>query len=387
MRFLVEIAGYSWEESDLIRSAIAKKKSDVIMNTFNKIRTSCKARGWTDEAIETVCQQIQAFSRYSFNKSHSYAYGELGYITMYLKHFHPMEWWASVLNVYMNDEVKVRHYMSKLGSIVRPPSLKYPTNKFAVREIDGQQCIITPLSAIKGVGPAVVKELCGKGPFPTLEDFVKRIDHAKVNSGGISYLIKGRAADDMMDMSIEDYGTRRQAFIETYKKLRGKEIKLQPEVFQFDPLSIFLMEKEHNQAFNKNLLSDNAIVDIIKARWPALRNTGRAGVPLMMGGTPILSTIKVAEGIVSKGIDKEVGMILLYESSSFSKGESKKTGRPWSKVAVYLSDGFSTLECTYWDKKSALGWDKNSIVYVRGTLKPGWKTSVNLQIKEIERIE
>jgi DNA polymerase-3 subunit alpha len=387
MKFLVEVAGYSWEESDLIRGAIAKKKAEVIMNTFNKIRSSCKERDWSNEAIETVCQQIQAFSRYSFNKSHSHAYGELGYITMYLKHFHPLEWWASTLNVHIDDEDKVRHYISKLGNLVRPPSLKYPTDKFAVREINGERFIVTPLSAIKGVGPAVVRELCAKGPFPTLEDFVLRIDHAKVNSGGISYLIKGRAADDMMDLSIADYGDRRKAFIETYKKLRGKEIKLQEEVFQFDPLSIFLMEKEYNQAFNKNMLSDPAIVNIIKDKWPALSETGRAGIPLIMGDVPILATVKVAEGFVKKGFDKEVGMILLYESSEFSKGVSKKSGRPWSKVAVYLSDGFTTLECTYWDKKSALGWSKNSIVYVRGKLKPGWKTPVSLQIEEIERIE
>jgi DNA polymerase-3 subunit alpha len=387
MRFLVEIAGYTWEESDIIRGAIAKKKHEVIMATFDKIRKSCHARGWTDEAIETVCQQIQAFSRYSFNKSHSYAYGELGYITMYLKHHHPLEWWASVLNVYMSDEVRVRQYISKLGNLIRPPSLKYPTDKFAVREINGERFIVTPLSAIKGVGPAVVKELCTKGPFPTLEDFVARIDHAKVNSGGISYLIKGRAADDMMDMSIPAYGERRKAFIEEYKRLRKKEIKLQSDIFQFDPLSIFLMEKEHNQAFNKHLLSDPGVVDIIKGRWSGLMETGRAGVPLMMGDVPVLSTIKVAEGLCKKGHSSEVGMILLFESSTFAKGISKKSGRPWAKVAVYLSDGYSTIECTWWDRKSALGWDKNSIVYVRGKLKEGWKTPVNLQIEEIERIE
>jgi len=388
MRFLVEVAGYSWEESDIIRAAIAKKKHDVIMNTFDRIRNACKARGWTDEAVETICQQIQAFSRYSFNKSHSHAYGELGYITMYLKHHHPLEWWASTLNVHNGDEAKVRQYMSRLGNLVRPPSLKYPTDKFAVREINGERYIVTPLSAIKGVGPAVVKELCNKGPFPTLEDFVKRIDHAKVNSGGISYLIKGRAADDMMDMSIPDYSERRKAFIETYKKLRGKEIKLQPEVFEFDPLSIFLMEKEYNQAFNKNLLSDKGVVDIIKSRWPALSETGRAGVPLMMGGdTPILATIKVAEGLIKKEFVKEVGMILLYESSAFTKGVSKKSGRPWQKVSVYLSDGFTTIECTNWDANAALGWAKNTIVYVRGKLKPGWKTPVSLQIEEIEKVE
>jgi DNA polymerase III alpha subunit len=306
---------------------------------------------------------------------------------MYLKHHHKLEWWASTLNVHMGDEVKVRQYISKLGSLVRPPSLKYPTNKFAVHEINGERYIVTPLSAIKGVGPAVVKELCLKGPFPTLEDFVARIDHAKVNSGGISYLIKGRAADDMMDMSIADYGERREAFIEEYKRLRKKEIKLQPDIFRFDPLSIFLMEKEHNHAFNKHLLSDPGIINIIKSKWPALMDTGRAGIPLIMGNVPVLSNIKVAEGLFKKGIESEVAMILLFESSSATKGISKKSGRPWAKVAVNLSDGYSTIECVWWDRKSALGWDENSIVYVRGKLKAGWKTPVNLQIEEIERIE
>lgn len=387
MKFLVDIVGYSWEESDLIRAAIAKKKGDVIMNTFAKIRTSCKARGWTDKAIETVCQQIQAFARYSFNKSHSYAYGELGYITMYLKHYHPLEWWASILNGSVDDEDKMRKYISRLGSIVRPPSLKYPTNSFAVREIDGVNCIVTPLSAIKGVGPAVVKELCNKGPFPTIEDFVARIDHAKVNSGGISYLIKGRAADDMMDMSIIDYSTRRKAFIETYSNLRGNKIKLQEEIFKYDPLSIFLMEKEGNLAFNKHLLSDEGIITILKNRWPGLKHTKRNNAPLMMGTTPILSNIKIAEDLVKAEHSKEVGMILLFESSEFSRGLSKKSGRPWSKVGISLSDGYSTLECVDWNGKSALGWPKNTLVYVRGTLKPGWKTPVNLQIVEIEKIE
>src|ERR1019366_8515379 len=156
----------------------------------------------------------------------------------------------------------------------------------------------------------------------------------------------------------------RKAFIEEYKLLRKKEIKLQPDIFRFDPLSIFLMEKEHNHAFNKHLLSDVGIVNLIKSRWPALMGTGRAGIPLIMGDVPVLSNIKVAEGLYKKGMESEVGMILLFESSETSKGISKKSGRPWFKLAVYLSDGYSTIECTQWDCKSALGWDKDSIVYV-----------------------
>jgi DNA polymerase-3 subunit alpha len=397
MRFLVEIAGYSWEESDVIRSAISKKKHEVIMACFDRIRDACRKRGWEDSAIETVCEQIMAFSRYSFNKSHSAAYGELGYITMYLKHHHPFEWWASILNLNL-DEDKMRRYISKLGAIIRPPSLRHPSNKFEVRSENGKSFIVAPLSVIKGVGDKMALELCTKGPFSSLEDFVARIDHAKVNTGCISAVIKGRAADDMMDITIELYAERRKQFIESFKKLRNKkgksQIKLHEDVFRFDPLDIFLMEKDTNKVFNKTLLSDPQIIAKIRGfhtdessmQLHALRETGRAGVPFFMGDVPVLANIRIAEGLVKRQDDKEVGMIMLYEGSEFTSGISKKSGRPWSKVAVYLSDGYNTIECVDWKGKKALGWAKNSIVYVRGQLKPGWKTPVCLDIREIQRL-
>lgn len=393
MKFLVEVAGYSWEESDVIRSAIAKKKSDVIMNCFEKIRASCRARGWDDDAIEQVCQQILAFSRYSFNRSHSFAYGELGYITMYLKHHHPLEWWASMLNLDIKED-KLRAYISKLGEIVRSPSLKHPSSRFEVRQDEeGKGYIVAPVSVIKGIGPKVVQELVSKGPFASLEDFVARIDHAKCNTGGISALIKGRAADDMMDMSVPFYPDRRKKFIEDFKKLRKKPIKLQEDVFKFDPLSIFLMEKESNKVFNRTLLSNKDIMALIKGyhtdeasmELSSLTETGKEAVPFKMGSVPILANIKIAEGFVNK-TDLDVGMILLYEGSSFTSGTSKKSGRPWSKVAVNLNDGYASIECVDWKAKKALGWPKNSIVYVRGELKPGWKTPVQLDIHEIQRL-
>lgn len=388
MKFLVEIAGYTWEESDIIRSAIAKKKQEVIMNCFDKIRASCRARGWDDEAIETVNQQILAFSRYSFNRSHSYAYGELGYITMYLKHHHPLEWWASMLNLDLKED-KIRRYISKLGDIVKPPSLRHPSSRFEVRN----NSIVAPISVIKGIGPKVVQELCTKGPFSSLEDFVARIDHAKCNTGGISALIKGRAADDMMDMTVGYYPDRRKKFIDDFKKLRKKPIKLQEDVFNFDPLSIFLQEKEANKVFNKTLLSNPDIMNLVKQyhtdeaslELNSLRATGRDAVPFVMGTVPILANIKVAEGFCGK-LDKDVGLILLYEGSSFTSGTSKKSGKPYTKVAVNLSDGYASIECVDWKRKKALGWPKNSIVYVKGELKPGWKTSVSLDIHEIQRL-
>jgi DNA polymerase-3 subunit alpha len=392
MKFLVNIAGYSWEESDIIRSAIAKKKHEVILATFDKIRSSCRARGWTDQAIETVCQQIQAFSRYSFNKSHSYAYAELGYVTMYLKRHHFYEWWTAILNLAVNDadKDKLRKYVSLLGPIVRPPSLANPTDEFSIREIDGKKYIITPITALKGCGPSVVKELCSKGPFSSLEDLVTRVDHAKINTGVISSLIKARAADDLMEADMADlastkYPQIRKAFIDKYAALRGSRVKIKEDLLTLDPLSIFLYEKEYNQCFNKHLLSDSSVEELIVSKLPAIIKTNKAAVPFLMKDVPVIANIKVAEGLVKNKHSKEVGMILMYESSTFKTGVSK-TGRKWSCVSIVLSDGYSTIECTNWDLKAALRWPKNSIVYVRGILSSGWRTSVNMKLSEIEQI-
>lgn len=399
MKFLVEVVGYSWEESDVIRSAIAKKKHEVIMNTFTKIRESCSRRGWTDEAIETICQQIMAFSRYSFNKSHSYAYAETGYITLFLKHHYPLEWWTAVLNNEDNQD-KTRKYIAYLGEKVMPPSLKYPNNEFTIQ--DGK--IVTPISSVKSVGPAVVNEIVSKGPFNSIEDFVERINHSRVNIGSMSALIKARAADDFFinddyvdyinGLSEDNYIQRRIAFMKKYVSLRKTKTEFKEEMYDLDPIKVFLQEKEYNLSFNKTLLSDPTIGKILESKWPALKPTGRKGVPYRMQSASgpendiyVLGSIKVADGFIKKSYDKEISMMLLFNSSSYATGVSKKTGRQWHKVSVMLSDGYNMLEATMWDAKKALGWPKDSIVYIRGKLKSGWKTPVSIDIEEIERVE
>lgn len=401
MKFLVDIVGYTWEESDLIRSAIAKKKHEVIMATFDKIRTSCRSRGWTEESIETICQQIMAFSRYSFNKSHSYAYGELGYITLYLKNHYKLEWWTAVLNN-EGDSDKVRKYISYLGELVSAPSLKHPEQIFTIQ--NGR--IIAPVSAIKSVGPAVVNELVSKGPFVDLADYVARVNHSRVNIGSMSALIKARAADDLMEPFVEDmdfaqhingaktYIEARLAFMKEYVSLRKSKTEFKEEMFDLDPLKIFLQEKEYNQSFNKTLMTDQGIGKVLETKWPALKATGRKGVPYFMQSADpnredifVLGSIKVAEGFLKKGYGKEVGMILLFDSSTYKQGISKKSGKQWRCVSVMLSDGYNMVEATMWDAKKAFGWPKDTIVYVRGELKAGWKTALSFNIKEIEKVE
>ena len=387
MKVLVDICGYTMEETDRIRDAISKKKQDVMMAAFDRIREATKKRGWNKHQSDTLCSTIQAFSRYSFNRSHSHCYAELGYITMYLKHKHPLEWWTSVLNN-EDKEDKVRGFISLLGDTIKPPSMKKPSQQFIVE--DGH--IIAPISAIKGVGPSAVKELVSKGPFVDLEDYVKRVDHSKVNKGVVEALVRARAADSLMSKDLPSYADQRLDFLSKYSNLRGGKIAWKPELKDVNPLSIYFMEKESNTTFNKHLLSDPDVKRFLKAKWPALIDTGKKGAPFIIhdkdsNPIPIINNIKVAEGLVSKDHKKDIGMIMLYEGSHIKKGVSKKSGKEYCMLNVILSDGYSHVECVDWNKTKPLRYPENSVVYIRGTLKEGFKESVSINLKEIEIIK
>ncbi len=385
MKFLVDIAGYSLEQADQIRAAIAKKKLDKIQAAFKQIREQCTIRGWTEQQIEIVCKMIEAFSKYSFNRSHSYCYGELGYITMYLKHFYPLEWWTAVLNNNVGKEDKVRHFMTLLGDMVQPPSLLAPSNKFVIYE----DKIVAPLSIVKGVGPASIAELVKKGPFTSLEHYLADIDHRKVNSGHFSNLIKARAADGFMDQNLP-YPEARMGLINEYVRLRGCK-PLKEELYTSDPLAIFLMERDANTCYNKHVLSEPAIMNRVKNRFPALKATGDSAIPFIMPvdmqSVYIVSSIKSAESMMHNGFAKEIGMFLLYDSSNLKQGVSKKSGKEYKFLTVDLSDGYNAVECTWWRKDRPLKWPKNSIVYVRGELKTGWKTPLCINVLEMVKID
>jgi DNA polymerase III alpha subunit len=306
-----------------------------------------------------------------------------------LKHHYKLEWWTAVLNNEDNND-KVKKYIAYLGDLVVAPSVKKPTNEFSIQ--GGK--IVAPIGAIKSVGPAVVNELVTKGPFDSLEDYVERVNHSRVNIGSFSALIKARAADDLMDETIPDYMERRKALMHKYLSLRKSKTEFKEDMWELDPLKVFLQEKEYNSSFNRNLLSDPAIGKVLEAKWPALQPTGRKGVPYIMKSADesredcyVLGSVKVGEGFLKKNFDKEVGMILLYDSSNYKSGVSKKTGKPWHRVSVMLSDGYNIVEATLWDAKKALGWPKDTIVYVRGELKAGWRTPLSFNVSELEKVE
>jgi DNA polymerase III alpha subunit len=228
--------------------------------------------------------------------------------------------------------------------------------------------------------------LVEKGPFNDLQDFMQKITHTKVNIGAITALIKGRAADSMMDGSLP-YAEARKKFLADYLEIKKAKSAFKEDMYDFSPLTIFLQEREFNKSFNKHLLSDKSILDVIEKMWPGLKATDRKAVPFMLANVPVLGNIKVAEGVFNNEHSDSVALILLYESSAVKSGVSKKSGKPWCLTSIKLSDGYATIEASCWDKDKPLRWAKDSIVYVRGRLKEGFRTPVSITVDEIELIE
>ena len=376
MRFLVEFVGYSLEKSDQIRSAIAKKKRDVIMKTFEDVRSSLKPKGWSDKQIEIINQQILAFSSYSFNLSHSFCYGKLGYISMYLKHYYPLEWWSSELN--NSGEQKIRHYVTVLGDMITPPTLSHPSDKFTIVK----DKIAAPLSVVKGVGVSAIKELTAKGPFVDIDDYINRVDHSKANAGIFIALVAARAADCFMDNDI-DYISARRKLVEYYFKKRKTKKNIEiPKTM----LDVFLEEREINKCFNKTILSISEIQSIAYKNWPALSPTDSRAIPMRMGDIVVLGSVKVAKGLLNRQEGSEIGFIGLYEGCEHKSGISKKSGRKWSNLTIKLSDGLASIDCVWWDKNKPLKYKTNSIIYIRGRLKTDWKGNPSIEILDLEKI-
>jgi len=320
--------------------------------------------------------------------SHAAMYSYLGYITMYLKHHYKLEWWTSILNSHIGKEDKLRSDIRLLGDIILPVDINKSSDRFTIKD----EKIVTPLGCVKGLGEVGVSSIIETTPYVSVEDFMERIDHRCVNIGTVAALVKARAMDSLFDSTMP-YVEARKGFLDRYIKIKekmnpGKKYSFDEKFINVNALDLFLHEKDTNLSFNKNLLENEEILDILMQRWPSLKRTKSKAIPLIMDNKVfVLLNIDLAQGMLEKKEDKDRGMILIFEESSFKEGISKKNGRPWKKMSVTLSDGYKEIEAIDWDANSALGWPKGSLVYVKGQLKQGFMTPICIVIKEIQKID
>jgi DNA polymerase-3 subunit alpha len=200
MRLAMKVAGFSWAEADKLRSAIAKKHGEEVMEEYlKKLVEGAVKRGIPEKIAVEIFEPVRKFGEYGFNKSHSVAYAFLTYYTAYFKANYPAEFMAARLTIKMDKIEEVAKYLlqcRRMNLKILPPDV----NKSEVEFVpEGENSIRFGLGAIKNVGIAtaevIVEERKKNGEFKSIVDFIKRVDPRKVNKKVIESLIKAGAFD------------------------------------------------------------------------------------------------------------------------------------------------------------------------------------------------
>jgi DNA polymerase III subunit alpha len=211
MRIAQILAGLTLAEADVLRKAVGKKDADLIARELGKFVEKAVEKGHERRVIQDLADQIEAFGRYGFNKSHSAAYGLLSYQTAWLKCHYPAEFMAALMSSVVDKIDDVVAYIAhcremgkflprvgREGIPVLPPDVNESNWKFTVVG-DGVGAIRFGLGAIRGVGEGAVRSIIAareaEGHFGTLFDFLTRVDLRLCNKRVIEALICAGALD------------------------------------------------------------------------------------------------------------------------------------------------------------------------------------------------
>lgn len=195
----IKIAGYTWEEADKFRKAVAKKIPQEMEKQREKFIQGCVKNGMEKSRGEELFKLIEPFSGYGFNKAHATSYGMVAYQTAYMKANYPVEFMCALLTAESNDSEKVSAAINECRRMkinVLPPDINESDIGFKiVPQKDSLQgrAIRFGLSAIKNVGKAAIEailEARSKGSFGSFPDFLSRVDSRKVNKKVLESLIK-----------------------------------------------------------------------------------------------------------------------------------------------------------------------------------------------------
>ena len=191
------------ENPDAMRKIIGKKLMDKIeAERPGFVEGAGKSSPEMSEVVANkLFSDIVTFGRYGFNKSHSVAYGKIGYLCQYLKVHHPLEFFWSLMHAASlggkND--MLRRYAkeaAKRGIKLLPPNVS--KSGFALGIDRDRNAIIGALTDVKGVGKKAGERIVSKQPFSSFVDFMERADGKGVNKGSIVALAQAGAFNDLL---------------------------------------------------------------------------------------------------------------------------------------------------------------------------------------------
>jgi DNA polymerase III alpha subunit len=158
-----EVGDLTWEQVTALRKAMSKSLGEEFFNQFgDPWKNAAMKKGMPADIADSFWKDLCAFGSWGFNKSHAVAYGTVSYWCCWLKAHHPVEFAAATLDAHKEPmkQTKLLRELAAEGIGYVPIDPDRSTARWEPAVLpDGKRVVVGPLTNIKGIGPAAVREI------------------------------------------------------------------------------------------------------------------------------------------------------------------------------------------------------------------------------------
>jgi DNA polymerase-3 subunit alpha len=254
------LAGFTLAQADILRKAMGKKDKALMASLRVKFVEGCQGLGVSKKIADEAFDDMEKFSRYGFNKSHTTAYAFVSYWTAYLKANYPTHFMASLLTSVNGDLEKIADYVDEcreMGIAILPPDINESRSEFTPVE---NSMIRFGLGAIKHVGKGAIESIlrAREGAFESFFDMCRKVKEEGLDRESLEVLIKTGAFDQLgssrrgllrhLGEGIELMQTARRESLSGQTSFFGEEKTALPDPRiteeEFDKRDLLTFEKE-----------------------------------------------------------------------------------------------------------------------------------------------
>ena len=156
-----EIGGLTWEDVTDLRKAMSKSLGEEYFNQYgDRWKAGAIAKGMDPDYCEKLWTDLCAYGSWSFNKSHSVAYGMISYWCAWFKARWPVEFAAASLS-FESDLESQRIILRELEAEGVGYTPVDPETSGERWRVGRNGSLVGPLGNIRGIGPKTVNAILG----------------------------------------------------------------------------------------------------------------------------------------------------------------------------------------------------------------------------------
>lgn len=252
MSLLQTVGGFTLGGADLARRAIGKKKFEelkALKKTFifgdgDQIPGGIAKTGRTEEELEELWNDVEAFASYGFNKSHAAGYSLIAITEAWLFTYYHDFFAASDLNyVGGNQKIKERDNLAQMIAFYKKQNVKImgvDVNVSGDSFIPNNGSVyfgLNKVSMVASAAPSIAHERKQNGQFTSLYNFLSRMQRNlnDVNTDGIN---KSQIRSLILSGGLDSFGYTRKSLLMKLEELSGlaKSLKANESII-FDKIS------------------------------------------------------------------------------------------------------------------------------------------------------